>query len=160
MARKKFERKKKTFEQVCKWNENDLYVNEDTGIYLYMETAPEHLFALGDLFYKFYLRNEGLQPITFQLVKDNSQAIEQQDWYAVMYGGWHIRILEGRSRSGPHQTQLWYKSHSMKKNFWVATLQLEAFFYNENEMREALLKAIAERQFFITDQDRDVLITL
>ena len=158
MRRKKFERRKKTFEEVCQLKPEDIHFDVDTGIVLYME--PTRLWPLGELIQKFYQINDGLNPIVFKLVSDESESIPEKDWYAVMYGGWHIRIVRGRATDGPHSCQLWYKSMSMKKNFWIATLQLMAFYFNEEEMLTALLTAIANKEFYMTDTDRDKLITI
>lgn len=158
MARRK--RKQKTIDQICVWSADDLFLNEETGFYLYMEPAPTRLWPMGDLLNRFYEINEDLNPIAFKLVEDLAQSISGKDWYAVFYASWHVRIVEGRSKSGPHQTQLWFKSQSMRKNFWIATLQLEAFYYNEQEMLAALLEAVKTRAFYISDTDRDICITV
>lgn len=160
MRRKKFERRKKTYEEIIQLGPDDLFFNEDTGIVLRMEPAPETLWPLGELLQKFYTANEGLNPISFQFVEDRSQAIAEKNWYAIMYRGWHIRIEEGSETSGPHICQLWFKSQSMRKNFWIATLQLCAFYYNREEVLAALLQAIANREFFMSDDDRDKCITV
>jgi hypothetical protein len=161
MRRKKYERRpkrQKTYEEVCRLEPNDLLFNEETGIVIRME--PDRLWPLGELLQKFYSINEGLKPIAFKLVEDDAQSIKEKIWYAVMYAGWHIRIEQGSETGGPHQCQLWYKSMSMRKNFWVATVQLMAFYFNEDEMCVALLLAIDNKEFFMTDEDRDKCITI
>lgn len=160
MRRKKFERRKKTYEEIIAFGPNDLFFNEETGIVLRMEPAPLSLWPLGELLQKFYQANQDLRPIAWELVDDPQQAIAEKNWYAVMYRGWHIRIVIGRETSGPHRCELWFKSTSMRKNIWVATLQLMAFFYNGDEMLAALLQAIANREFFMSDDDRDKCITV
>lgn len=158
--RKTGPRKPKTFaDLLAKHDPNEIYFNPDTGIQLIMEDNAPAL-AFGELLMKFYRANEGLNPIMFQLIEEPNAAIAQKDWYAIFYRAWHIRIVQGSSIAGPHQTQLWFKSESLKKNFWVATLQLMAFFFNEGEMRAALLAAIEAREFYMSDKDRDIVITV
>ena len=119
---------------------------------------PARLWTLGELINKFYQANEGLDPIAWEQVEDQGSTLKIKDWYAVMYRGWHIRIVKGYATEGPHQTQLWFKTPGMTcppKNIWVATLQLMGFYYNSDELKANLLQAIANREFFMSDDDRD-----
>jgi hypothetical protein len=160
MRRKKFERKRKTYaEVIARQDEGEIYLDEETGIQLLMSN-PAPAYAMGELLMRFYQANEGLRPITFQMLEEGGESLPQKDWYAIMYRSWHIRIVLGSETGGPHQTQLWFKSQSMRKAFWVATLQLMAFYYNKNEVLEALLTAIENKEFFISDTDRDIIITV
>jgi hypothetical protein len=115
---------------------------------------------LGELLAKFYRLNEEQQPLVFQFIEDPRQAIPEKVWYAVMRGSFFIEIIEGRNKPGPHQTKLWFRTFSHpQKSHWIATLQLMAFYFNEAEVREALLKAVADREFFMTEQNRERMIT-
>lgn len=145
--------RQKTFAEVSKLEPEDTYLDEETGFYLYLDNSPT-LKTYEQMLAGFYRANEELDPIAFVLTEDGSSAFNVKDWYAVMYRGWHIRIVKGDQTPGPHQCQLWYKSGTEKKNHWIATLQLMAFFFNEEEVKAALLKAIAEKEFYLSDRER------
>lgn len=149
----------KTLEEILELKEDEIWVDPETGIVLILEDNTLRYFSCGELLIKFYERNKDLFPIIFQLVSDLGQAWAEKDWYAIMYGGWHIRIIKGPSTEGPHQTQLWFKSQSMGPQ-WIASLQLMAFFYNEIEVKTNLLKSIEDREFFMSDEDKEKSITI
>lgn len=150
-------RRQKTLAEVLASEPNEIWCDENTGIYLVLE--PARLWTLGELLEKFYQANRGLKPIAWQMVEDIGSAIKTKDWYAVMYRGWHIRVVAGSNKTeGPHACQLWFKTpgiSSPRKNIWIATLQLMGFFFNENEMKSNLLEAIKNKEFYMSDQDRD-----
>lgn len=159
MTKPRRPRRRKTLEEVLQLKDDEIWVDENTGIVLYMEPILR-LWTGRELIDKFYDFNKDLQPITFQLVTDEGHAWAEKDWYAIMYWGWHIRIIKGSDTEGPHQTQLWFKSTSLRKAFWIASLQLMGFFYNEEEMKTNLLLAIDQKEFFMTDEDRDMTLTV
>jgi hypothetical protein len=149
-------RKPKTLEQVCAPAPNEFHFDFNTGIYLTLE--PVRLWTLGELLNKFYDANHELNPIAWEQVEDHASSITEKDWYAIMYRGWHIRIIKGYATEGPHQTQLWFKTPGMTcppRSIWIATLQLMGFFFNSDEIKANLLAAIANREFFMSDSDRD-----
>lgn len=152
-------RKPKTLEQVLELEENELHVNPDTGIVLYMENTQQRLWTWSELLHRFYEMNHDLMPIAFALVADGAQSWAEKDWYAILYGRWHIRIVKGSETEGPHQCQLWLKSESMNQAFWIASLQLMGFFYNEEEMKTNLMEEIKQKNFFMTDEERDRTLT-
>lgn len=155
--RKKFQRRIKTYEEVARPEKGEIWFDETTGLYLYVEpTMP--LITYGQLLDKFYVANEGLSPITFQMVDDGGSAITQKDWYAIMYRGWHLRIFEGEEKPGPHSGRLWFKSSTMKRAFWIATVQLMFFYYNEEEALAAILTAVREKEFFLSEKERNYAI--
>lgn len=151
-------KRRKTLQEVLELKPNEIWVDENTGIVLYLE-SPLRLWTGSELIAKFYLINEELNPISFIMVQDVGQAWGEKDWYAIMYGGWHIRICKGSETGGPHQTQLWFKSSSMGPH-WIASLQLMGFYFNEEEMKASLLSAIANKEFFMSDEDRDRTLTI
>lgn len=149
-------RKPKTLEQICAPAPNEFHFDYQTGIFLTLE--PARLWTIGELLNKFYEANHDLQPIAWSLVDDQASSVKVADWYAVMYRGWHIRVIRGSETEGPHQTQLWFKTPGMTcapKNIWIASLQLMGYYFNSDQMKEALLAAIAGREFYLSDQDRD-----
>lgn len=131
--------------------QGEFYVNEDTGYFLTLEYNMRTYKQMLEGFYRANCDVE--KPIAFQLTEDGASSITVKDWYAVMYRGWHIRIVKGRETPGPHQCQLWYKSGTAKKNYWVASLQLMGFYYNEDEMRDNLMAAIKEQEFYMTPKE-------
>ena len=150
-------RRQKTLAEVLKPQPNEIWCDENTGIYLTLE--PARLWTIGELIAKFYEANEDLNPIAWELVEDYGSSVKVKDWYAIMYRGWHIRIIAGQNQSeGPHQTQLWFKTPGLScpvKNIWVASLQLMGFFHNSDEMKANLLLAIKQHEFYMSDSDRD-----
>jgi hypothetical protein len=108
---------------------------------------------LEDLLSKFYRINWDQPPLVLQLI-DHTTPFPEKVWYAVMRGNFYIEVIKGRNHEGPHQVKLWFKSFTTKQTFWIATLQLMAFYFNENEIKEALLKATAEGEFFMLPSNR------
>lgn len=151
-------RRKKTLQEVLELKNNEIWVDEQTGIYLYLEENLR-LWTGSELIAKFYEINKDLNPISFVQVIDYGHAWAEKDWYAIMYAGWHIRICKGSSTEGPHQTQLWFKSQTMGPH-WIASLQLMGFYYNEGEMKVNLLLAIKNKEFYMSDEDRDKTLTI
>lgn len=152
-------RRKKTLADVVALQGTE-YWQDERGITLSLvDTMQDQMIYLGDLLGKFYRINEGQNPLVFTLMDDKAQAIPEKVWYAVMRGNFYIEIIiNTRSTPGPHQTKLWFKSFTTKETFWIASLQLEAFYYNETEMQEALIKAIEAREFFMTEKEREKAI--
>lgn len=155
--RKKFQRRVKTYAEIIQPEKGEIYFNEETGIYLFTEPSMP-LMTYEQLLAKFYVANHELRPISFKLVNDGYGDFEQKDWYAIMYRSWHARIMEGEEKPGPHSCQLWFKSSQMKKAFWIATVQLMFFFYNEEEAIESLLTAIREKEFYLSPKEKDYVI--
>ncbi len=151
-------RRRKTLQEILQPEPNEIWCDENTGQYLVMEAA--RLWTLGELLNKFYyIHRGGLKPIAWQLVEDTGAAIKTKDWYAVMYGGWHVRIVAGSNRTeGPHACQLWFKTPGItgpRKNLWIATLQLMGFYFNSEEMKTNLMAAIKAKEFYMSPQERD-----
>jgi hypothetical protein len=60
---------------------------------------------------------------------------------------------------GPHRCRLWFRSFTPPiQTYWVASVQLMAFYFNEEEIRNAIKLAVDQREFFMLPANRDVLI--
>jgi hypothetical protein len=66
----------------------------------------------------------------------------------------------GRFIGGPHAAMLYYKCYQIEDVVWVATLQLEAMFFNDQAMKDALSTAITNREFFHSEKTGQTIITL
>ena len=113
----------------------------------------EQQIFLEDLLNKYYKINWDQPPLVLQLM-DNVTSLPEKVWYVVMRGNFYIEVIKGRNHEGPHQVKLWFKSFTTHKAFWIATLQLMAFYYNENEIKEGILRATAEGEFFMLPSNR------
>jgi hypothetical protein len=120
----------------------------------------DRLTTYGDLLNKFYYLNHEQQPLVWMLEEDRAQAIAEKLWLGVFRGSFHVRIiLNHHDKTGPHRCELWFRTFSQPpKNHWIASLQLMAFYYNEEQMKSALLEAIEKREFFILPRNVDVPI--
>jgi hypothetical protein len=153
--RRKHQRRRKTFEEVSAMNGTDFY-QCDNGITFYLvDTEMEQMIYMAELLQKFYRINEDQPPLVIQLMDNKWQPFPEKTWYMVMRGNFYIEVIKNQATEGPHQTKLWFKSFTDKKVYWIATLQTMAFFYNEQQIKESLLKAISEREFYMLPANRD-----
>jgi hypothetical protein len=139
------------------------YVHHPTVIGVVMELhekKADQMITLGDLVEKFYrihlptdTHDERLNPIAFRLIDENRESISDKAWYGVFYGGFYVYIARAHKLHGPHVAQLWFKSFTTKLAWWVATLQLVAFYFNENEMREALMSCIERKEWYVSSNE-------
>jgi hypothetical protein len=149
-------KRQKTYAEVCELQSNEFWLSEDTGIVLYFEdTMVGQQIYLGELLAKFYRINEDQPPLVFQFMENTNAPFPEKTWYAIMRGNFFIEIIEGHRKEGPHQTKLWFQTFTDRKSHWIASLQLVVFYFNETQVREALLKAIAEKEFYMTPENRD-----
>lgn len=148
-------RKPKTFEEVSAMTGTDFYQCSNGITFYWINPDMENQITVGDLVAKFYRINDGQNPLVLTCINAPYSPLPEKTWYAVMRGNFFIEIIEGRNKEGPHQTKLWFKSFTTKQTFWIATLQTMAFFYNENEIKEAILKAVGEKEFYIYPPNKD-----
>lgn len=152
MQRRK--RRIKTYAEVATLQHGEFYLSESTGVYLYFEdTMVGQQIFLEDLLDKFYRINYEQPPLVVQLM-DGHEAIPEKVWYLVMRGNFYVEVIKGRNHEGPHQVKLWFKSFTTKQAFWIATLQLMAFYFNEKEIKDGILRAIFENEFFMLPSNR------
>ncbi len=166
-------------QDVLRLNENELHMDESVGtvIETYSPRMDERI-TLGDLLDKFYhlhiieesdywkARREEIvpgrmvTPAAFKLIKNQNSALsEEKYWIAIFYGGFHVCInAHGKKSFGPHQAQLWFRSHTTNQFHWIATLQLCVAFYSEKSMKEALMTACEAKEWFISTHDRKAVI--
>jgi hypothetical protein len=49
---------------------------------------------------------------------------------------------------------LWFQTFGDKKNYWLASMQTMAFFFNEDQMREAIMAGVDTKEFFMLPANR------
>lgn len=153
----------KTLAEVLELKEGEFTVDEQTGIALSLEhKAMDEMVYMGDLLNKFYNRNEDQMPLVMILIDEPNPVVAGSKMYqVVMRASFFLKIEAGRDRSGPHRTVLYFRNFSKPiVTTEIAAVQLMAFFFNETEMRDALIKAVTDREFFMLPVNRDIPIRL
>lgn len=140
-------RKPLTIEKLTTLTDSEYFQNNEGVTFSVEDKAMENLITIKDLIAKFYRIQKGLNPIAFKLITENRESIPEKVWIIVMYGNFHLDIYSNKSHSGPHPLRLWFKSFTTKDAHWIASCQIEAFFFNEKEMREAVRQAIIQKSF-------------
>lgn len=82
------------------------------------------------------------------------------DVIVIPYSSNYYVVIEKAHREifGPHRTKLLYKARQVNETYWVATLQLEAMFYSDERMLIVLTQAITDRQFYISDYSKKIIV--
>lgn len=125
------------------------------------ETRADQMVTLAELVEKFYtihlassVHDERLNPISFRLMDDRSSAYAEKMWVAVFYGGFHVTIFRHQRTEGPHTAQLWFRSHTPPHDqWWVATLQVMAFFFNEDQVKQELMECIQRKEWYVSTNE-------
>lgn len=147
-------RRQKSFAEVAYLQGTEFYLS-DSGVYLYWEDSmADRQIFLEDLLNKYYKINWEQPPLVIQLMDDSHGGLPEKVWYCIMRGNFYVEVIKGRNIDGPHQVKLWFKSFTTKQTFWIATLQLMAFFFNETEVKDGILRATAEGEFFMLPNNR------
>lgn len=160
--RKRRPNRTKTFADVTRLEGTEFHQLEN-GITFYLEdTAVDRMMCCGDLLGRFYEFNEGQQPLHFGLIEDRTQSIPEKVWHVIMRGSFYMDIEQGRELEGPHRCRLWFRTcfAQHKQNHWIASLQLMAFYFNEQQMKDALLAAMTAKEFFMLPSNLDKPIIL
>jgi len=119
------------------------------------------MITMGALYAKFYHHNHWdtlpSPPITSDLKITKSLAqFEEDGWWIIYYGGFHVLIEKHyQSVMGPHIAKLRYKSQQTKRIFWIATLQVECFYFSEEEILTYMFTAIRKRWFYLNPDDTE-----
>jgi hypothetical protein len=114
---------------------------------------------MGELLAKFYRINEEQRPLVMRLIDEPAGLIRgEKIWQIIMRGNFYIVIEANKESHGPHPTQLWFQSFGDKKNYWLASMQVMAFFFNEEEVRQAIMTGVATKEFYMLPANVDVPI--
>lgn len=151
--------RQKTIEDLTRLEGNEYYQTPD-GITLRLEDIGyNHMITMSQLLAKFYRINEGQRPLVIHLTEEPGSIIQGDKIYQiVMRGNFYLRIEPNKERFGPHRCQLWFKSFTDKKQHWLASCQLMAFFFNEKEIDQAIRTAVDQKEFFMLPQNADIPI--
>lgn len=126
------------------------------------EAIEDQQITIKELVEKFYRiilpekgikRSEVVKPVLFKLMEDAYSSLPEKYWFCIFRGNFFINIYAHDGKHGPHTAQLWFKSFTTKKAFWIATLQIVAFFFNEEQMLTELLKCIEQKEWFYPESD-------
>lgn len=111
---------------------------------------------MGALFHKFYHHNFWdilpSQPISCEL--EMNPLVKEVGWWVVYYGGFHVLVEKHfQLATGPHIAMLRYTSQQMKRAVWIATLQMECFFFSEEKIKEYMFIAIKNKSFYLNPNE-------
>lgn len=155
-------RQPKTIADLRRLDGTEYYQNEEGITFRTESTHMDAMVTLGDLMAKFYRFNEEQSPLVFSLQEDKSQAVREKIYWVVMRGSFYCDIEKGRDIEGPHCCRLWYKTFykdptsGLGTNYWLASLQLMGFYFNEEQMKVAFLAAVAAQEFFMLPENVDI----
>jgi hypothetical protein len=153
--------RQKTFWEISQLQGTEYYLNDEGIVFYLMDEVEDRMVSIGDLLTKFYTLNEEQQPLVFRLIDDKDAPLRGEKlWQIVFRGSFIVEIESGHEKQGPHRCRLYFKSFSQNKAHWIATLQLMAFFYNEEQMKNALLESVSKQEFFMLPQNKERPITL
>lgn len=140
--------------------------NPQTGVSVFFEESYR-LVTMGKLLEKFYHHNHWdtfpSPPISTKLVNDRDiKNPEKEDgWWLMYYGGFHVLVEQHyNSHFGPHVAKLRYKSSAVPRIYWIATLQLPCFFFNEETILANIFVAIRDRKFYQNPAESDKQVVL
>lgn len=159
IVRKSGPRRRKTYEEVSRLEGTEYYQTPDNITFRTEDVGYDRMISMGDLLEKFYRINEEQPPLVVVLVDEPSRLIRGDKIYqVVMRGNFYIIIEPNQSTSGPHRCMLWFKSFTDKKQHWLASCQMMAFFFNEAEVRQQIIELTAKKEFFMLPQNLDIPI--
>lgn len=139
------------------------------------DVMEDHRITIAELIEKFYRIHllqptkywgkkrsvlETVPPVVFMLQEDQEFQIIEKYWVAIFRGHFAVEIRKHeKEKDGPHIAKLWFQSFTDNKRHWIATLQIVEFFYNEEAMKAALMKAVEEREWYVApaEANRSVL---
>lgn len=139
--------------------------------YWVLETQYRQL-SLAQMLQRFYDDFDPTEPLTYDPLGvvynpedangkrfysfDNEQVVVfayRRGFYIVVEKHW--RYMEG-----PHSTKLFYKCHQIKDTIWIATLQLNGMFYNEEAMLSAVILAVINQEFYQSEKSANEIVML
>lgn len=124
---------------------------------------------LGDLLVRFYQHNHyeylPCLPIAVYLETPSPNGMgsegREPGWYFVYYRRFLVHIEKNyESNHGPHRARLMYKAEYAPRLHWVATLQVQEFFYSEDMLMPHIFAAIMHRKFYQTPMDAQRIVVL
>lgn len=148
-------RKLKTIDDLTRLEGTEYYQLPDGVTFYTADIAVDAQITLGDLLAKFYRINRGQKPLAVRLQEDTSRSITEKIYLIVWRGNFHMEVDKGRETIGPHCCKLWFRSFSTKQPHWIATLQVMAFYFNEEEIVADIKKAMNDKTFFMLPQNHD-----
>jgi len=135
-------------------------LDTDSGIAFRTEDESyDRMITMGELLAKFYRLNRQQKPLVAILVDEPSKLIHgEKIWQMVMRGNFYIVIEQNQSISGPHPAKLWFQTFVTKKNIWLASMQVMAFYFNQDQMVAAIRQATDSREFYMLPSNYEVPI--
>lgn len=155
-------RRQKTYEEIVALDpkNNEYYHEPKNDVTFRLEDIGyDRMISMGDLLAKYYRINEEQPPLVVVLIDEPSQLIRGEKIYqVVMRGNFYIIIEPNQSTTGPHRCQLWFKSFTDRRQHWLASCQMMAFFFNQEEVKQQIMELTAQKAFFMLPQNYDIPI--
>lgn len=151
----------KTIDDLTTLTGTEYYQTEEGITFSLVDCSEDQMISMGELMKKFYRINLTQPPLAFVLQEDRSQAIFEKIYHVVMRGNFYMDIEKNQATEGPHRCRLWFRSFSPPKQaYWIASTQIMAFFFNEKEMKEAVIAAIKAKEFYMlpSNEDKPVIV--
>lgn len=154
--------RQKTFQEVSQLEGTEYYLDTDSGVAFRTEDESyNRMITMGELLAKFYRINRQQKPLVAVLVDEPSNLIHgEKIWQMVMRGNFYVVIEQNQSISGPHPAKLWFQTFVTKKSIWLASMQVMAFYFNEEQMVAAIRQAVDSREFYMLPANYEVPINV
>jgi hypothetical protein len=160
LTSKRSPNRQKTLEEVSQLEGTEYHLDTDSGVAFRTEDESyNRMITMGELIAKFYRLNRQQKPLVAIIIDEPSKLIHgEKIWQVIMRGNFYIVIEQNQSISGPHPARLWFQTFVTKKNIWLASMQIMAFFFNEEQMVAAIRQAVDGREFFMLPANYEVPI--
>jgi hypothetical protein len=154
-------RRPKTLADVTKLEGTEYYQDPEGFTFRVEDSAYDQMKTMGELLAKCYKINEGQRPLVMRLIDEPSNLIRgEKIWQVILRGNYYCIIESNQSTGGPHPCKLWFQTFGDKKNYWLASMQIMAFFFNEEHIRQAIMDGIDKREFFMLPANEEVPIVV
>lgn len=77
------------------------------------------------------------------------------------YGRFHVLVEKHwQNTCGPHIAKLRYKAYQAPRIHWIATMQIECFFFKEEDIVTSVYMGIRDKRFFLNPNEAQKLVVL
>ena len=136
-----------------------LEMQEDDWFSFHQFNKPDHAYttrgALVAKFYEWNVPDEGINPwITMSFDPPKYTPPGSHTYWFVHYQDFYVRIDPNmRSPQGIHRARLYYRQSGRRGNLWLASCQIgPMYFFSASKICAALIEAIAQKKFFISEK--------
>lgn len=155
--RKSRPRRIKTIADLERLEGKEFYQTADGIAFRTEDISVDAMIRMDELLERFYRFNADQPPLVFRLIDDPAPVVRGAKlWQGIYRGNFYMDIDQGVDSHGPHCCRLWFKCFSLlKASHWIATLQVMAFFFNEEEIKAYVSDAIYNQKFFMLPENRN-----